>query len=172
MDVHSKLKRVELLLLDVDGVLTDGSIIYSDTGDEIKPFNVKDGLGMRLLMAAGIKIAIITGRKSQALLRRCADLGITHIFDGVKDKESILDGILRQLGIAPENTAFIGDDLPDLKLMKRVGCAVAVADANKIVQDRADMVTAAGGGKGAVRELCETILKANGIWNDVLEQYN
>jgi len=172
MDVNSKLKRVELLLLDVDGVLTDGSIIYSDTGDEIKPFNVKDGLGLRLLMAAGIKIAIVTGRKSQALLRRCADLGITHIFDAVKDKESILDGILRQLGIAPENTAFIGDDLPDLKLMKRVGFAVAVADANKAVQDRADMVTAAAGGKGAVRELCETILKANGIWNDVLEQYN
>ncbi len=156
------LKRIKLLLLDVDGVLTDGGIIYSDNGREIKRFNVKDGLGIRLLIKTGIKIGVVTGRSSKALYHRCKNLGIVHIFDNVKDKASILDRIIAQTQVSSEEIAFIGDDLPDLELMKRVGVSIAVADAHEVVLKNADMVTRVKGGKGAVREVCETILKAKG----------
>jgi 3-deoxy-D-manno-octulosonate 8-phosphate phosphatase (KDO 8-P phosphatase) len=167
--VLNKLKKIKLLLLDVDGVLTDGGIIYNDNGAETKVFNAKDGLGMRLLMEAGIHLGIITGRRSNALHCRCKDLGINLIYDGVRNKIDVLDALLDQTGVSAEEVAFIGDDLPDLKLMKTIGLSIAVGDAHKMILDNADMVTSANGGQGAVREVCETILKAKGVWENILE---
>ena len=166
-----KLKRIKLLICDVDGVLTDGTIIYNDNGSETKIFNVKDGLGIRLLMEAGIAFYIVTGRRSGALYSRCKNLGIDHIFDGVKDKAAVFDRILYQSGLAGSAVACIGDDLPDLPLMKKVGLAIAVGDAHEMVIKHADMVTSAVGGKGAVREVCEAILKAQGTWWSLVERF-
>ena len=166
-----KLKGLKLLILDVDGVLTNGSVIYNDKGEETKVFDVKDGLGIRLLMEAGLIVCVATGRRSEALHHRCRNLGIVHIFDGVRDKASVLDLILDRTCVSAEETACIGDDLPDLPLMQRVGLAIAVADAHETVLEHADMVTSAKGGRGAVREVSESILKARGLWKNILERF-
>ena len=165
-----KLKKIRLLLLDVDGVLTAGEIIYNDTGDQLKVFNVKDGLGIRMLKAAGIQIGIITGRTGGALQHRCANLGIDLVFDGIRDKVKALETIATQTQIEPEQMAFVGDDLPDLAVMKNVGLAIAVADAVELVRQSAHITTTRPGGQGAVREVCETILQAQGHWQSVLEK--
>jgi 3-deoxy-D-manno-octulosonate 8-phosphate phosphatase (KDO 8-P phosphatase) len=165
-----KLKRIKLLLVDVDGVLTDGTIIYDDKGVETKMFNVKDGLGIKMLIKAGIKVGIVTGRASKALYHRCDDLGISLIFDRARDKAGILNVITKQTGISAEHIAFVGDDLVDLPLMRKVGLSIAVADAHEMLLQDADMVTAAKGGAGAVREVCEAILKGRGVWEKTLER--
>ncbi len=165
-----KCKNIRLILLDVDGVLTNGDIIYDDNGNEIKVFNVKDGLGIRLLMKAGIHVGIVTGRSSEALRHRCRNLGITLIYDGVRDKGALLDEIVEATGVHPEQIAFMGDDLPDLPIMRKAGLSITVADAHQSVIEKADMVTCACGGKGAVREVCEKILKSQGKWEKLLEQ--
>ncbi len=170
MDIN-KLKRIKLLLLDVDGVLTDGSIIYNDNGAETKIFNVKDGLGIRLLMEAGIKVGIVTGRSSKALYHRCKNLGISLIFDGFHEKTSVLELILEKTGLQAEEIAFVGDDLLDLPLLRRVGLSIAVADAHETIIENVDMTTSAKGGAGAVREVCEAILKAQGFWKKILENF-
>jgi 3-deoxy-D-manno-octulosonate 8-phosphate phosphatase (KDO 8-P phosphatase) len=170
-ELSEKLKSIRLLLLDVDGVLTDGALIYSHDGRETKIFNVRDGLGLKLAMAAGIQVGIVTGRKSTALDHRCRDLGIRHSFAGIQDKAKILEIIVEQTGVAPEQTAFIGDDLPDLPLMRRVGLSIAVADASKTVLQNADWATTAAGGCGAVREVCEALLKARGEWEKLIDQF-
>jgi 3-deoxy-D-manno-octulosonate 8-phosphate phosphatase (KDO 8-P phosphatase) len=169
--LSEKLKSIQLLLLDVDGVLTDGAIIYSHDGSETKIFNVKDGLGLRLAMEAGIKVGIVTGRKSPALAHRCRDLGIRYSFEGIQDKAKILDKIVEQTGVTPEHTAYIGDDLPDLSLMRRVGLSIAVADAHKTVCKKAEWTTSAAGGCGAVREVCEALLKARGEWEKLIDRF-
>jgi 3-deoxy-D-manno-octulosonate 8-phosphate phosphatase (KDO 8-P phosphatase) len=166
------LKGIRLLLLDVDGVLTDGSILYTDSGAEIKIFNVKDGLGIRLLMAAGIEVGIITGRSGQALKHRCKNLGITRIHDGVKDKAAVLEHICKETGFSPEQVAYIGDDLLDRAVFRRVGLAIAVADAVPEIRSLARMTTTAKGGHGAVREVCEAILKASGHWDSLLKRFD
>lgn len=166
-----KLNRIKMLLLDVDGVLTDGSIIYDDNGQDIKPFNVKDGLGIRLLMKANVQVGIITGRKSSALRHRCNNLGIDIIFEGIEDKKAALDFITKHHGISLNELAFMGDDLPDLPIMTRVSLAIAVADAHPLLKKRADMITTATGGRGAVREVCEEILKAKGLWEKTVESF-
>jgi 3-deoxy-D-manno-octulosonate 8-phosphate phosphatase (KDO 8-P phosphatase) len=167
----AKSKLIAVLLLDVDGVLTDGQIIYDDDGHETKNFNVRDGLGLRLLMGAGIQIGVVTGRKSQALRHRCSDLGIQWVYDAVTDKAAIIDRILADTGVLAENLAFIGDDLPDIPLMKRVGMAIAVADAHELVQRHADWITTAPGGCGAVREVCEALLNARGLWEEIAGRF-
>ena len=166
-----KLNRVRLLLLDVDGVLTDGGIIYNDKGVETKVFNVRDGLGIRLLMEAGVKVGIVTSRASKALYHRCDNLGISLVFDGIGDKSGVLEDISKQTGIPGEEIAYVGDDLVDLPLMRKVGLSVAVADAHETLLENADMVTTAKGGAGAVREVCEAILKAQGLWEKTLERF-
>jgi 3-deoxy-D-manno-octulosonate 8-phosphate phosphatase (KDO 8-P phosphatase) len=169
--VVNKLKIIKLLLLDVDGVLTDGGIIYNDNGAETKVFNVKDGLGIKLLLDAGVLLGIVTGRRSNALYSRCKDLGIDLVYDGIANKIDVLDALLDQTGVSAEEVAFIGDDLPDLSLMKKIGLSIAVKDAHQTIRDHADMVTSAKGGHGAVREACEAILKAKGLWKDILERF-
>lgn len=170
MDMN-KLKRIKLLLFDVDGVLTDGSIIYNDNGAETKTFNVKDGLGIKLLMEAGIRVGIVTGRTSKALYHRCKNLGISLVFDGIHEKASVLELISEKTGLLSEEIAFVGDDLLDLPLLRRVGLSIAVADAHETVIEHADMITSAKGGAGAVREICEAILKAKGLWDKILENF-
>ena len=166
-----KLKNIQLLLLDVDGVLTDGSLIYNDDGGETKVFNSKDGLGLRLARTAGIEVGIVTGRKSMALRHRCDNLEIRYLFDGVADKAKMLTEIVARTGIGPEKVAFVGDDLPDLPIMRRVGLAIAVADAHDIIRQKAAWTTSAPGGRGAVREVCEALLMAKGLWDEIIARY-
>lgn len=166
----NRLKQIRLVVLDVDGVLTSGEIIYSDSGEQIKIFSVKDGLGIRLLKEAGIKVGIITGRKGKALMHRCENLGIDLVLDGIHDKDKALDDIHAQTGIALSAMAFIGDDLPDLPAFRKVGLAVAVGDATELVQKKAHLTTQAHGGKGAVREISEAILKAQGLWDALIDR--
>jgi 3-deoxy-D-manno-octulosonate 8-phosphate phosphatase (KDO 8-P phosphatase) len=165
---ENKLRQIKMVLFDVDGVLTAGDIIYSDSGEQTKIFNVKDGVGIRLLKEAGLKVGIITGRKGQALHHRCVNLGIDLIFDGIRHKDRVLDDITARTGISSDAMAFVGDDLPDLPVMKRVGLAVAVADAHEIIRNQAHITTSARGGKGAVREISEAILKAQGLWDELI----
>ncbi len=169
--MKTEFARIRLLLLDVDGVLTDGSITYSDSGEEIKTFNSRDGLGLRLLMKAGIKVGIITGRKSRALTLRCENLGITMVLDGIRDKAQALEQVIGSTGLLPDEMAFVGDDLPDLPVMKRVGFSFCVSDAPEEVRRHAHTVTVRKGGRGAVREVCESILKARGLWDAIMDEY-
>lgn len=171
MDAESKLKRIEMLLLDVDGVLTSGEIIYSDTGKQIKHFDVKDGLGIRMLKKAGIQVGIVTGRSGNALRHRCNNLGLDLVFDGVRDKIKVLEQIMETHRMTtPAAIAFVGDDLPDLGIMRQVGLAVAVADAHEIIRKTAHITTTAAGGHGAVREISEMILKSQGKWDALIKR--
>ncbi len=169
--LEDRLRAVRLLLLDVDGVLTDGSIIYSDTGAETKIFNVRDGLGIRMLQRAGIGVGIVTGRSAGALRHRCRNLDIDLLFDGVGDKGAALPAILEKTGLRADAAAFMGDDLPDLSLMAKVGTAIAVADAAPEVLAAAHLTTERPGGKGAVREAAEILLKARGEWETTLRGF-
>lgn len=174
LDNHliEKLKRIRLLALDADGVLTDGRIVYTHQGEEIKAFNVKDGLGIRLLIKAGIRVCVITGRQSPALRHRCDNLGIEYLYDGILDKTAILPALEKESGVLAREMAFMGDDLPDLPLMRRIGFSVSVADASPEVLQIADWVTSAKGGAGAIREFCELMLKAKGLWESVLKHFD
>ena len=169
--MKEKLQQIELLILDVDGVLTQGEIIYADDGSQLKVFNVKDGIGLRLLMEAGIQTAIITGRSAGALNARVKNLGIPLLLDGISDKAKALATIAQKTDIPKEKMAMIGDDLPDIPVMKRVGLSIAVADAASEVRTFADITTVRNGGCGAVRETCEAILKAKGLWNDAITRF-
>ncbi|MFH2057821.1 MAG: HAD hydrolase family protein [Pseudomonadota bacterium] len=169
--MNKALANIELLLLDVDGVLTDGTITYSDSGEQIKSFNSADGLGIRLLMDSGIQVGVITGRTSKALEFRCNNLGISLLLEGITNKAEALDKISITTGISTQKMAYIGDDLIDLPVMKRVGLAISVANACKEVKDHSDIVTINHGGHGAVREICEAILKAKGLWQATLDHY-
>lgn len=167
----SRFQKIKLLLLDVDGVLTDGSIAYTEDRTETKVFNVKDGLGIKMLHQSDINTGIITGRSSSALLRRCRELGIDLVFDNVGDKAEVLDQIMEETGLASEEIAFIGDDLPDLPILRKVGLGIAVADAHALIREQADMTTKNKGGHGAVREVCEAILNSKGVWQQVIRQW-
>lgn len=169
--LEDRLRAVRLLLLDVDGVLTDGSIIYSDAGAETKIFNVRDGLGIRMLQRAGVTVGIVTGRSAEALRHRCRNLGIDLLFDGVGDKGAALPAILEKTGRRADAVAFMGDDLPDLSLMGRVGTAIAVADAAPEVLAAAHLTTKRPGGEGAVREAAEALLKARGAWETTVRGF-
>ena len=160
--LDARLARVRLLLLDVDGVLTDGRLYYGAEGEALKAFHARDGLGLRLAMTAGIRVGIVTGRRGAALAARCRDLGITLIFDGVRDKAAVIKTVAARTGLTPEQMAFVGDDLVDLPLMARVGLAVAVADAEPELRRQAHLVTRRPGGGGAVREVCRRLLEAQG----------
>lgn len=166
-----KLRRIRLLLLDVDGVMTDGSIVYGAEDQEIKRFHVRDGLGIRLAMRAGINVGVVTGRRSEALMHRCRNLGIELIYAGVSDKAILLDRIVAQTAVPAENIAFVGDDLIDLSLMRRIGLSIAVADAHEVVKAHADLITTVPGGAGAVREICEALLKSQGRWESILKEF-
>ena len=169
---REKLKPIKLLMLDVDGVLTDGKIIYSDSGEEIKAFNVRDGHGIKLLMRAGIEVAFITGRKSKVVLHRARDLGIKNVYQSVKNKLEVYEKILEVKKLKDGNVGFIGDDLVDIPVLKRVGFSAAVGDAIPEVKEVADYVANEKGGEGAVREICELLLKVQNKWGEITERYH
>jgi 3-deoxy-D-manno-octulosonate 8-phosphate phosphatase (KDO 8-P phosphatase) len=155
---------IRLLLTDVDGVLTDGGMTFDEDGRELKTFNVRDGLGVKLFQRAGGKVGIVTGRSSRVVDHRASDLGIAIIHQGVKEKLSVVEQIAAAEGVSLEEVAFIGDDLPDLTAVKAVGFGVAVADAASELIAAADYVTEAPGGRGAFREVVEKLLKESGRW--------
>lgn len=165
-----KINAVKLLALDVDGVMTDGRIIYDDEGKETKVFDVKDGHGIKLLMRAGIDVAIITARESNVVLHRAKNLGIELVYQKAMDKVAALEDILKRKGLISEQVAYIGDELVDIPLLRKVGFAIAVRDAVKDVKKYVDYVTVKNGGCGAVREVCELILKTQGRWAEVMEK--
>jgi 3-deoxy-D-manno-octulosonate 8-phosphate phosphatase (KDO 8-P phosphatase) len=150
---------IRLLVLDVDGVLTDGTILLGGA-EELKSFHVRDGLGLRLLMSAGIEVAVISGRDSAAVTRRMTELGIQHVFQGVEDKLAVLERLRAELRIDAHEVAVVGDDLPDLPPMRAAGLAIAVADAQEEVRAAAHRVTRSRGGRGAVREIADGLLAA------------
>jgi 3-deoxy-D-manno-octulosonate 8-phosphate phosphatase (KDO 8-P phosphatase) len=162
---------IEAIVVDVDGVLTDGGIIYTDRGDELKVFHVRDGSGLKLWQKIGKRSACITGRRSELVIRRCNELGISPVIQGVDDKRAALKTLLGEMKLKPEETCYIGDDVPDLGPMRDVGLAVAVADACPEALDDAHYVTAARGGQGAVREVIELILKCQGTWEDLIAKF-
>lgn len=164
-------RQVKLLLLDVDGVLTDGTIIYTEGGGESKGFNTQDGFGLRILQDSGIEVGLITARTSEAVTRRSNDLRFAHVYQGRSDKAAVYDEILQKTSLRPLQTAYMGDDWLDLPLLNRVGFAVAPANAVAEVRQQVHYVAAASGGKGAVREICDLILEARGNLADLLEKY-
>lgn len=163
-----KAKDVKLVILDVDGVMTDGRIVIDDNGVESRNFDIKDGLGMVALQMLGIEVAIITSKKSVAVANRAQELKIKRFYEGVKKKTEPYEEILKDMSITDAQVCYVGDDLVDLSLMKRVGFPVAVADAVEEVKQAAAYVTKARGGCGAVRETAELILKAQGKWETIL----
>ncbi len=165
------LDRIKLLLLDVDGVMTDGRIIYVNGGGEAKAFDVKDGHGLKLIQRAGIQVGIITGRQSDVVTRRAAELGIELVYQGVKDKRLPFREILEKLGLEPLEVAYLGDDLVDLPVMRQVGFSATVADAVDDIKPYVDFVTSRPGGRGAVREICDLLLKESGRWASVTNRY-
>ncbi|MEO7806278.1 MAG: HAD-IIIA family hydrolase [Steroidobacteraceae bacterium] len=152
------LASIRLLVLDVDGVLTDGRLLYGPQGEQIKVFHVRDGHGIKLLQDAGVIVAVLSGRKSAATARRCRDLGIRHVSQGLANKTAAYDKLLAKLGIAPQETACIGDDTPDIALLARAGLSIAVLDAHPLVRRVAHRETTLPGGRGAVREVCDWLL--------------
>jgi len=169
-DVRQKLEPIRLVVLDVDGVLTDGTLIYSAGGEEYKQFSVRDGLAIRLLLRAGIQVAVITGRRSEAVVARCAELGIRSelIVVGSEDKQADLDRMEELLQISDAEVAAMGDDLPDLPLLARAAFAACPTDAAPEVIAACDLVCGAEGGRGAVRELAEVVLKGQERWTELV----
>ena len=165
------LSKIRLLLLDVDGVMTDGRIIFDNLGNELKAFDVKDGHGLKLVQRAGIRVGIITGRNSQVVARLAEELGINLVYQGVKDKRIPFNDILEQLQLKPEQVAYAGDDLVDLPILRQVGFSATVADAVEEVKPHVHLVTRCCGGRGAVREICDHLLKGAGLWEDVTARY-
>jgi 3-deoxy-D-manno-octulosonate 8-phosphate phosphatase (KDO 8-P phosphatase) len=162
MEIRERARAVRLAIFDVDGVLTDGTLYIGPTGEAMKAFNILDGHGVKMLQHAGIATAIISGRTSEAVTWRARELAIAHVEQGCSDKVAAFEALASKLALTPEQCAFVGDDLPDLPVMRRCGFAVAVCNAAEAVKRCAHYVTRAHGGRGAVREFCELVLEARG----------
>jgi 3-deoxy-D-manno-octulosonate 8-phosphate phosphatase (KDO 8-P phosphatase) len=170
-DAIARAARIRLMIFDVDGILTDGSLQYGASGETLKTFNVLDGLGIKLLQQSGVRAAIITARKSEIVAKRAADLGIEHVLQGVHDKRAGFEQLLAQTSAQAQESGFVGDDLIDLPVLSRVGFAASVPNGHAEVRARVHFVTQAAGGKGAVRELCDFILQAQGNYQAALAPY-
>ena len=164
-------KNIKLVLLDVDGVLTDGRLYYGNSGEELKAFDIQDGLGIKLLQKGGVKVGIITGRRSALLQRRAEELAISPLVQGREDKWLALNEMMEDLGVSLEEIAFVGDDLPDLAVIKRVGLGITPANGRHIVASQADWQTKNSGGDGAVREVAELVLSAQDKLESILAAY-
>lgn len=165
-------KGIKLLIIDVDGVLTDGGITLDNEGNEFKTFHVRDGHGIKMLIRAGIIVAIITGRHSKVVERRARELGITEVYQKCYDKNVAFRHLIEKYSVDPKEVAYIGDDIVDISLLKGSGFSVAVADAADEAKAAAMMVTKNNGGRGAVREVCDFLLKAKGLWEGILDEYS
>ena len=171
MSIIEKAKEIRLVIFDVDGVLTTGALYYGVNGTELKKFHVHDGLGLKTLQKVGIPVAIITARQSDIVTRRMQELEIKHVYQNQADKISAYEDIKQKLNLSDEQIAYVGDDLPDLPLLRRVGLAITVANAPKIMQQYAHWTTTLKGGKGAVREVCDFIIQAQGLYSMMIESY-
>lgn len=171
VEVNKKAKGIKLLVLDVDGVMTDGRVVFADSGEELKAFDVKDGHGIKMLMRSGVGVALLTGRDSRVVIHRAGDLGIDMVYQGAKDKLPVFERILREKGFEGEEVCYVGDDLVDMPVMRRSGLSISVADAGEELKGSVDYVTERPGGRGAVREVCELILKAQGKWEAATSRY-
>ena len=169
--INTRAAAVDLMIFDVDGILTDGTLYYSADGEVIKAFNVLDGHGLKLLQAAGVAAAIISARESAILARRCSDLGIRHLYQGVQDKRQAFEQLLEKTGLSAAQCGFIGDDVVDLPILSRVGFAASVPGGHVEVRMRAHYVTQAAGGHGAAREICDLLLRARGCYAAALAPY-
>ncbi|MDL0432047.1 HAD hydrolase family protein [Marinobacter sp. TBZ242] len=170
-EVMEKAAAIRLLALDVDGIMTDGKLFFSASGDELKGFNILDGLGIKQVMAAGIEVAVITGRRSPLNEKRMNDLGVAHLMQGREDKKVALAELAGRLGLSPRQIAYMGDDLPDLPAIRYAGLGVTVPNGYWLVRQHADVCTVAPGGSGAVREACELLLSASGYLEASLQPY-
>ncbi len=170
-ELRDRIARVKLMIFDVDGVLTDGRVIYLDNGTEMKEFDVQDGHGIKLLQRAGLEVALITGRACPAVEHRARGLGIQRVHQGIKVKLETYRQLLADTGYAEHETGYMGDDLIDIPVMRRAGFSVAVPNASPHVLPYAHYITQASGGRGAAREVCEMILKAKDLWDSVTSHY-
>lgn len=166
-----KANTIKMLVLDVDGVLSNGQLVFDNNGIETKAFNVKDGLGIKLLQSIGIPVAIITGRKSHIVVNRASSLNIKHVIQGREDKGVALANLCQTLNLDMLDCAYMGDDLPDLSALQQVGFATCPQDAHHTIRERVDFVSQFAGGQGAVRELCDFIIQAKGQYNHVLNLF-
>ena len=169
--ILQKAKQLKLLILDVDGVLTDGRLFFDAQGGEYKSFHARDGHGIKLLRQTGVEVAVISGRKSQSVALRMQALGVEYVYQGHENKIAAFEEIIQSMGIMPEQAAHVGDDLLDLPIMLRAGLSIAVSDANFAVKEYADWCTETAGGLGAVREVCDFIMQAQGTFDEVLKSY-
>jgi len=170
-DVLAKAAQIRLVIFDVDGVLTDGSLFIGDDGEEYKAFHSRDGHGMKMLHATGVEIGIITGRTSNVVRHRMTSLGIQHVYQGQQEKLPAFMELIGKLGLEPQQVAYVGDDVVDLPILTRAGLAVAVADAHALVKRHAHWTTPNGGGRGAARDICELIMEAQGTLDASLQHY-
>ncbi|GAB4344720.1 MAG: 3-deoxy-manno-octulosonate-8-phosphatase KdsC [Gammaproteobacteria bacterium] len=170
-DVYDKARHVRLIIFDVDGVLTDGSLLFSEAGEELKLFNARDGHGIKMAQRSGIEIAVLSGRRSPAVEKRMAGLGVRHLYQGLEEKVPAFETLIAELGVTPDQTAYVGDDVIDLPVMSRVGLAIAVQDAHPLVRQHAHWQTSQPGGRGAAREVCELVLEAQGRLTPLFEGY-
>lgn len=170
-DLKNRILPVRMMIFDVDGVLTDGRVIYTDDGSEIKEFDAKDGHGIKLLQRAGIEVALISGRACRAVEHRALGLGISRVYQGAKAKIEPYEQILADTGLKEDETGFMGDDLIDIPVMRRAGFAVAVPNGAPHIFPYAHYITRASGGRGAAREVCEMILQVQGLWEGITERY-
>jgi 3-deoxy-D-manno-octulosonate 8-phosphate phosphatase (KDO 8-P phosphatase) len=170
-EVLDRAKKIKVIIFDVDGVMTDGGLMIGDDAQEYKTFHSHDGLGMKLLKKSGVQMAIITGRTSKVVTTRAESTGIAHFYQGVEDKLVAFNELVKKLEVKPEETAFMGDDIVDLPPMLRCGFAISVPAAPTSVKDRSHYVTSRQGGKGAVREVCELIMKAQGTYDAITAPY-
>ncbi len=170
-NLTQRIQSTRLIAFDVDGIMTDGGLYLTDSGEEIKRFNSLDGHGLKMLKRSGVELAIITGRTSKLVEMRARNLGITHLYQGIEDKWSAMHDLLQKLELSPEAAAFMGDDVVDLPVMRRVGFAVTVPNSPQVVRDHAHYLTQRDGGNGAVRETCELIMTAQGTLEAQLAPY-
>ena len=169
--LHKRAQAIKLVAFDIDGIMTDGRLYYTDFGNEIKAFNVRDGIALNWLRSTGIEVAIITGRTSELVKKRAADLKINKLVQGREDKVVALKELIEPLGLTAEQVAYMGDDLPDLGAIRFAGLGVTVADGAPQVRQHADLVMTQNGGDGAVREFCEWLMAAQGTWDRILQGY-
>jgi 3-deoxy-D-manno-octulosonate 8-phosphate phosphatase (KDO 8-P phosphatase) len=170
-NVNEKLKKIKMLILDVDGVLTDGFVIIDDNGHESKHFNVRDGHGLKMIQRCGIKVVLLTGRQSEVVKHRARDLGIKEIHQKVFNKKEVFAKILKKNKLTADQVAFVGDDIVDIPVLKAVGFSAAVADALDVVKKSVDYIAKEKGGRGAVREISDMLLKAQGKWPEIAARY-
>lgn len=170
-DLLDKASRIRLLIFDVDGVLTDGSLFLGDDGQEYKAFNSRDGHGIKMLQKHGVIVGIITGRTSKVVEYRMENLGVTHIYQGKLHKLPAFEEIIAEVGVNPDEVAYVGDDVVDLPVMRRVGLAIAVQDAHPLVLKHSHWQTPSSGGRGAARDVCEMLMEAKGVLQTEMDSY-